>query len=1034
MGLKGSVKALGLDELLGLVSTSGHSGTLNVFHKDARKTVYLHQGGLYLERSGWSFRIGDVLVRRGAITHEQLEAALAAQKASPRSRIGDLLVEQGAATREEIHAARRHQVQEELYEVFGWEDAFYGFERDTLPRDLDERLQDPEEFRFDVQSVLMESARRTDEWRRIRETLPSEKRLYALSDRPDAASRAAAALAEARGKAFPPEKVFSGRTAQSELPHQLGLSRFESLALLTRLIETGVVRPLARAEIESRLLEAMRTDLPQALKLYECALETPEFEARGRFLDRLLFGAPGLREASGLSFSARLRGRRALEVLMGLVRQGSTCELTAKEEGQTLRLGLSKDALVWRLPRGASPPDVLVHLLQKQQLPEPVLAKVRETQRTTGRTMRQVLVGGGYVTMDDWLRAQKDAVMDEAFNLLLLRRPYIEVEFGRPAPSGETGLDLDVPLLPWIQAEITRDMRHWETLLAAIPSPRIYLRLTPKGQRDLRGADDPFAQFDGRRPLDQVIHRQPRAPLRFLSEVHERLQGGRLEALAGEDYRALVESALAAGKRADALDACMAAIEAGVDVPTFRRRLVELRAVETEISVQATRPALKGDLSSISLAEIIQSLHLSKRTGTLRVEEAENNRAREIYLENGEVFILTGEHGLGDEDLLEKGLVAAGILTEEQLAKEAAQQLKDEVYEIFLWEKATFEYQADHLPPEFLSSGRYRKLRLNTGEFLLEAVRRMAQWESVRRVIPWDTMVLAFDSPEDKMQAVRTRGGQELLLLIDGRHPISDLVRISGMRRFRALTLLAELVRAGMLREVDVAARQEEEESAIVQTDLPTSGMIEEGFVGQLQFVGTLQEMASASLTGVLRVTDGRRSKELVLIDGVPHRTTAFRGAVPDGDDPREVASLDSARDVSECFSWNGARFELLAGTLPPRLRNPEQRDPLRLDAARFFDSFAEAGERWGKVRELIPRDKALAFTSDEAREQARARAAELPRLVDLVDGKNTAEDVARLSGARYTAMSWLVDLFEEGLVEPAETDGDDQEEWDLGM
>ena len=532
-----------------------------------------------------------------------------------------------------------------------------------------------------------------------------------------------------------------------------------------------------------------------------------------------------------------------------------------------------------------------------------------------------------------------------------------------------------------------------------------------------------------------MVQRQSRPALQFLNEVQERLQGGRLEALQAADYRALVDTALAAGKRADALDACVAAIEAGADAATFRRRLIELRAVETEISVQATRPSLKGDLASFSLAEILQCFHLGKRTGTLRVEDP-GGRSREIYLEAGEVFILTGDLGqeLSEEDLLEKGLVAAGTFTEEQLAKEAAEQLKDELYEIFLWDKATFELSADHLPLEFYSSSRHRKLRLNTVEFLMEALRRMAQWESVRRVIPDDSLVIAFDSPGDKMEAIRTRGGQELLLLIDGRHPIADLVRISGLRRFRALTLLAELMRAGLLREVDVVSRQEEEEGAMVSTDLPTSGVIEAGFVGQLQFVGTLQDMASAAMTGVLRLTDGRRSKELVLIEGVPHRTTVYRGPVPDGEDSRQLASLDAARDVSECFSWSTPRFELLAGTLPPRLRDPAKREDLRLEPGAFFDAFAEAGERWGKVAELVPRDKSLQFSSDEAREQARARASELPRLIELVDGKNTAEDVARLSGARYLAMAWLVEMFEEGLVEPAEAPEGGDEDWDLGM
>src|SRR5262245_11731204 len=170
MGLRGSVKAFGLDQLFEFLHASGHRGTIKVSQKaSAKKTIYLHAGGVYVERAEWSFRLGDALARRGMITREQLDTALARQKEKPESRLGDILVDLGYTTPVHVLQARRLQVEEEVYDLFSWDDAVYEFSKDVLPDNFDERLKDPEEFRFDLRSILMEAARRLDEWKRIHE-------------------------------------------------------------------------------------------------------------------------------------------------------------------------------------------------------------------------------------------------------------------------------------------------------------------------------------------------------------------------------------------------------------------------------------------------------------------------------------------------------------------------------------------------------------------------------------------------------------------------------------------------------------------------------------------------------------------------------------------------------------------------------------------------------------------------------------------------------------------------------------------------
>src|SRR5262249_2702639 len=154
----------------------------------------------------------------------------------------------------------------------------FEFEKDVLPEGFEKRLEDPEEFRFDVRAILMEATRRLDEWKRIYEHVPSFKRLYVPEekDREIGTKRVMKAFKEMKVNAD--TNVFDGRRAVEELARTFGLSTFETLSLLARFVANGDIRPLARHELEARFRIAVEEDLPYAFKLFECALETPELE------------------------------------------------------------------------------------------------------------------------------------------------------------------------------------------------------------------------------------------------------------------------------------------------------------------------------------------------------------------------------------------------------------------------------------------------------------------------------------------------------------------------------------------------------------------------------------------------------------------------------------------------------------------------------------------------------------------------------------------------------------------------------------
>jgi tetratricopeptide (TPR) repeat protein len=112
-------------------------------------------------------RLGDVLVKGGLITNEQLMAAIDRQSRQRDKRVGELLVDMGALSRTELERYMRIQIEEAVYYLFTWTSGTFSFESDVRP--------DTQDFTVHIspESLLLEGARRVDEWSLIEKKIPS---------------------------------------------------------------------------------------------------------------------------------------------------------------------------------------------------------------------------------------------------------------------------------------------------------------------------------------------------------------------------------------------------------------------------------------------------------------------------------------------------------------------------------------------------------------------------------------------------------------------------------------------------------------------------------------------------------------------------------------------------------------------------------------------------------------------------------------------------------------------------------------------
>lgn len=167
MSIAGNLKTMDLAELLQWLSQAQKTGTLVIHDGKVEKRLFLENGKIVSSASTDPREyLGHFLVSQGLITEQQLSQAMARQ-ANEKMLLGKILLTAGAVSEEDLQRLLRLKAEEGIYDIFTWETGEFRFINDELP----ERTFVP--LRLDLTGILMEGARRVDEWKRIREHIPS---------------------------------------------------------------------------------------------------------------------------------------------------------------------------------------------------------------------------------------------------------------------------------------------------------------------------------------------------------------------------------------------------------------------------------------------------------------------------------------------------------------------------------------------------------------------------------------------------------------------------------------------------------------------------------------------------------------------------------------------------------------------------------------------------------------------------------------------------------------------------------------------
>src|SRR5579863_8719767 len=169
MGIVGNLRTMQLEELLQWLSQSKKSGTLEINNAKTEKRIFFKDGRIMSSSSSKpEEHLGHFLVSHGLISEIELSKAIELQEKT-RTLLGKILVTTGALRENDLHRMLRFKAEESIYDVFAWTEADFRFLDDVLP----ESAMVP--MSLDVTAIVMEGVQRVDEWRRIRQLIPTQE-------------------------------------------------------------------------------------------------------------------------------------------------------------------------------------------------------------------------------------------------------------------------------------------------------------------------------------------------------------------------------------------------------------------------------------------------------------------------------------------------------------------------------------------------------------------------------------------------------------------------------------------------------------------------------------------------------------------------------------------------------------------------------------------------------------------------------------------------------------------------------------------
>ncbi len=336
-----------------------------------------------------------------------------------------------------------------------------------------------------------------------------------------------------------------------------------------------------------------------------------------------------------------------------------------------------------------------------------------------------------------------------------------------------------------------------------------------------------------------------------------------------------------------------------------------------------------GDLTSMSLPDVMQWLGQARKTGTLALERA---RARKrIFFREGRIVGCTTDNAPADmlgqfllargritEDILRRALdrqresgrllgevlVEMGAASYEEMTRLLRQKAEEAIFGLFDWQDGSFVFSEKEPPPEGLFP-----VDLRVEDVLLRGAERCDEMRRIRSALPDPGIVLRHTETPPPPQILRNRMAWRIYMSIDGHRTVAEILLHAHGSEFIVTKFLFELLRNGLAEIAEAPPRP----PAAPASTLPNEPAAE-------------LEPAPADLDSLRRLLEAGRLEEA--LDGLEaaHRSS-----------PADEAIRRLLADAEVAFIEKAYKHFVPPSRIPVPVRPPESLTGERLSPQEFF-------------------------------------------------------------------------------------------------
>lgn len=228
MALEGSLREFNVADILQLIFFQKKTGVLILQGRFDRVRVLFFDGnivGADSRKRSIEKRLGMILLKRGLISREQIEAVIEKQR-TEGGKFGAVLTREGYVTKEQIKEVLTFQITEVMVQVFSMKEGRYEFKPQSVPVDREVGVV------LNTEHFLMEGVRLVDEWSQIEGKITLED-VFIRTENPPRVK-----VSEEERKIY---EFVDGENTVADITDVSGIDSYSVSSALLSLAEKGVV-------------------------------------------------------------------------------------------------------------------------------------------------------------------------------------------------------------------------------------------------------------------------------------------------------------------------------------------------------------------------------------------------------------------------------------------------------------------------------------------------------------------------------------------------------------------------------------------------------------------------------------------------------------------------------------------------------------------------------------------------------------------------------------------------------------------------